>query len=126
MSIDQPAEGAYLGAQLRRGAHDASIRSFSLWFDEPFTWESFTAAAQVLTSLRGPDLLRVKGLVNVAGEAGPVIVQAAQHVFHPPVALERWPSEDRRSRLVFITRNLSREAIEALFAAVGALAAPRP
>jgi G3E family GTPase len=119
-----PAEGAYLGERIRAGAHDASIRSFCLWFDKPFSWDSFSAAVQVLTSLRGPDLLRVKGLVNVAGEPGPVVVQGAQHVFHPPVTLEAWSGEDRRSRIVFITRNLAREAVEALFAAVGTLAAP--
>jgi G3E family GTPase len=116
-------EGAYLGERVRAGAHDASIRSFCLWFDKPFTWDGFAAAVQVLTSLRGGDLLRVKGLVNVAGEAGPVVVQGAQHVFHPPVTLEAWPSDDRRSRIVFITRNLEREAVEPLFAAVGTLAA---
>jgi len=119
------AEGAYLGERVRAGAHDASIRSFCLWFERPFTWDSFSAAVQVLTSLRGPDLLRVKGLVNVAGEPGPVLVQGAQHVFHPPVTLAAWASEERRSRIVFITRNLSRESVEALFAAVGTLAAPR-
>ena len=54
----------------------------------------------------------------------PVIVQGAQHVFHPPVTLEAWSGMDRRSRIVFITRNLSRESIEALFAAIGTLAAP--
>jgi G3E family GTPase len=53
-----------------------------------------------------------------------VVVQGAQHVFHPPVTLEAWSGEDRRSRIVFITRNLAREAVEALFAAVGTLAAP--
>jgi G3E family GTPase len=104
--------------------HDASIRSFCLWFDKPFTWDGFSAAVQVLTSLRGSDLLRVKGLVNVEGERGPVVVQGAQHVFHPPVTLEAWGGEDRRSRIVFITRNLSRESVESLFAAVGTLAAP--
>jgi G3E family GTPase len=118
------AAGAYLGERLR-GAHDASIKSFCLWFDRPFTWDSFAAAVQALTSLRGPDLLRVKGLVNVEGERGPVLVQGAQHVFHPPVTLEAWSDEDRRSRLVFITRNLPREAVESLFAAVGSLAAPK-
>ena len=117
------AEGAYLGERVRAGTHDASIRSFCLWFEKPFTWDTFSAAVQVLTSLRGPDLLRVKGLVNVAGEPGPVVVQGAQHVFHPPVTLEAWSGEDRRSRIVFITRNLSRESVEALFAAVGTLAA---
>jgi G3E family GTPase len=122
--VPRPAEGAYLGERVRASAHDASIRSFCLWFDQPFTWDSFAAAVQVLTSLRGSDLLRVKGLVNVAGEPGPVVVQGAQHVFHPPVTLDAWAGDDRRSRIVFITRNLKRESIESLFAAVGTLAAP--
>jgi len=123
-SGEAPAEGAYLGTRVRAGAHDRSIRSFCLWFERPFTWDTFSAAVQVLTSLRGSDLLRVKGIVNIAGEPGPVVVQGAQHVFHPPVTLDAWPSDDRRSRIVFITRNLARESIEALFAAVGTLAAP--
>jgi G3E family GTPase len=117
---DVTGKGAYLG-KAARALHDPSIRSFVLWFDRPFTWDSFHAAVQVLTSLRGPDLLRVKGLINVEGERGPVVVQGAQHVFHPPVTLESWTSDDRRSRLVFITRGLEREAVASLFAAVGAL-----
>jgi G3E family GTPase len=117
-------EGAYLGERVRAGAHDASIRSFCLWFEKPFTWDGFAAAVQVLTSLRGSDLLRVKGLVNVEGERGPVVVQGAQHVFHPPVTLDAWASDDRRSRIVFITRNLSRESVESLFAAVGTIVVP--
>ena len=52
------------------------------------------------------------------------MVQGAQHVFHPPVTLEAWASEDRRSRIVFITRNMTRDSVESLFAAVGTLAAP--
>jgi G3E family GTPase len=52
-----------------------------------------------------------------------VLVQGAQHVFHPPVTLESWASDDHRSRLVFITRNLERESVESLFAAVGTVAA---
>jgi len=123
-SGEASGDGAYLGRRVRAGAHDASVRSFSLWFERPFTWDTFSAAVQVLTSLRGPDLLRVKGIVNVAGEPGPVVVQGAQHVFHPPVTLDAWPSADRRSRIVFITRNLTRGSVEALFAAVGTLAAP--
>jgi G3E family GTPase len=62
-------------------------------------------------------------LVNVDGESGPVLVQGAQHVFHPPVTLEAWASDDRRSRIVFITRNLERDSVEKLFAAVGTVAA---
>jgi len=103
------------------GAHDAAIASFCLWFDQPFTWEGLNAALQALTSLRGPDLLRVKGIVHVAGERGPVVLQGAQHVFHPPVTLELGRDTDPRSRIVFIVRNIPRESIEALFTAVGAL-----
>ena len=111
----------YLGKRLA-GAHDASIRSFCLWFDKPFSWQVLNAALQALTALRGPDLLRVKGLVNVEGEVGPVVLQGAQHIFHPPVTLEGWRSEDRRSRIVFIVRNIARDSVEALFAAASALA----
>jgi G3E family GTPase len=103
------------------GAHDAAIHSFCLWFDKPFTWEGLNAALQALTSLRGPDLLRVKGSVHVTGERGPVVLQGAQHVFHPPMTLEGAADTDPRSRIVFIVRGIPRESIEALFAAVGAL-----
>ena len=107
----------------RTGAHDASIHSFCLWFDRPFTWDGLSATLQALTALRGPDLLRVKGIVHVEGEAGPVVLQGAQHVFHPPVTLEAAPDTEPRSRIVFIVRGIPRESIEALFAAMGALKA---
>ena len=71
--------------------------------------------------MRGPDLLRVKGIVHVAGESGPVVLQGAQHVFHPPMTLEGGADTDPRSRIVFIVRGIPRESIEALFAAVGGL-----
>ena len=107
-----------------RGTHDASIRSFCLWFDEPFTWEGLNAALQALAQLRGPDLLRVKGIVHVESEPGPVVLQGAQHLFHPPVTLESGHDTDPRSRIVFIVRNMTRESIESLFAAIGTLATP--
>jgi G3E family GTPase len=101
--------------------HDAALRSFCLWFDKPFTWQALNAALQSLAELRGPDLLRVKGIVHVEGEGGPVVLQGAQHLFHPPVTLERGRDTDPRSRIVFIVRNINPESIEALFAAVTAL-----
>lgn len=108
--------------QLSASAHSTGITTFCVWFDAPFSWQSFSAIVQVLTSLRGPDLLRVKGLVHLREEAGPVVVQGAQHLFHEPVTLESWPSDDRRSRLVFITRGLERDTVESLFRAIGAVA----
>jgi G3E family GTPase len=52
----------------------------------------------------------------------PVVVQGVQHIFHPPVPLDRWPSMDKDSRLVFITRNISADTIRGLFLAVTSLA----
>ncbi len=71
--------------------------------------------------MRGPDLLRVKGIVNVDGK--PIVVQGVQHIFHPPVELDRWPSDDHDTRLVFISRNIEVTAIKNLFSAVGAVVA---
>jgi G3E family GTPase len=105
------------------GRHDAAIRSFCLWFDKPFTWDGLNAALQALSQLRGPDLLRVKGIVHVEGEPGPIVLQGAQHLFHPPVTLEGGHDTDPRSRIVFIVRNMTRESIEGLFSAVETLGA---
>jgi G3E family GTPase len=103
--------------------HTHGLDSFSLIFDEPLSWPGFEQAMAVLMSLRGPDLLRVKGLVALAECRGPVVVHVVQHVAHPPVELEDWPDDDRRSRLVFVTRGLPREPVAQLFASVAAFAA---
>jgi G3E family GTPase len=102
--------------------HDASVTSFSLRYDKPFTWSAFSQCMEVLTALRGPDLLRVKGLVNVEGHNGPLVVQGVQHLFHPPIELADWPSADRASRLVFITRGIQRGTVESLFSAITSIA----
>jgi G3E family GTPase len=107
-------------------AHTQGIDSFVLFFDRPLPWAVFEQTMAVLSGLRGPDLLRVKGLVAVAGCNGPVVLHAVQHVAHRPVELEGWPDGDRRSRLVFITRDLGREAVQGLFAAVEAVSGSPP
>jgi G3E family GTPase len=102
--------------------HDSSVRSFCLRYDRPFTWSTFSQCMEVLTALRGPDLLRVKGLVSVEGRKGPLVVQGVQHLFHPPIELAEWPSNDRQTRIVFITRGIERGTVENLFAAIGSIA----
>ena len=103
--------------------HESDIRTFSLRYQKPFTWAAFSQCMDVLTAMRGPDLLRVKGLVNVEGREGPLVVQSVQHVFHPPIELAAWPSDDRSTRLVFITRGIERAAVTGLFDAVIAVGA---
>ena len=112
-----PGPGRYLGERPAR--HHPSIRTLSLRFPQPFAWSSFSSALDLLTQMRGPDLLRVKGIVNVDGK--PVVVQGVQHLFHPPIELDRWPSDDQDSRLVFITRHIDAEVIRRLFDVVGQL-----
>jgi G3E family GTPase len=105
-------------------SHSDGITSFVLRDDAPVEWLAFERALETLIALRGPDLLRVKGLINVTGCRGPVVVQIVQHLAHPPLELAAWPDADRTSRLVFITRNISEEQVRELFAAVRALASP--
>ena len=112
------AASTYLGERLAF-RHDPKIQTLSLRFGAPFSWESFSAAMEMVIGLRGPDLLRVKGIVNVEG--APVVVQGVQHVMHPPVRLDQWPSADTDTRLVFITRGIPESAIRGLFDAVAAI-----
>ena len=72
-------------------------------------------------ALRRPDLLRVKGFLAVESCQGPVVVQFVQHLAHPPVELTTWPDNNRQSRVVFITRNISEQQVRDLFAAMRAL-----
>jgi G3E family GTPase len=102
-------------------AHSDGVRSFVWREAPPTTWEIFARAMETLTALRGPDLLRAKGFLNLEGCAGPVVVQAVQHLMHPPVELQAWPDADHATRIVFITRNIPEAAVRDLFAAVQGL-----
>jgi G3E family GTPase len=102
--------------------HSDGIASFVIETAEALKWPTFARAMETLTALRGADLLRVKGLLDIAGCRGPVVVQYVQHLAHPPVELERWPDDNHASRIVFITRNIPERQVRDLFAAVRALA----
>jgi G3E family GTPase len=93
--------------------HDTHIRAFCLYRDAPIRRAGLVMWLDMLAGLRGANLLRVKGLLNVEGE--PVVIHAVQTVVHEPVTLHAWPGEDRRSRLVFIARDMEREEIEGTF-----------
>lgn len=102
--------------------HGPDIHAYCIVRDQPMSGMAFALALELLIANRGEDLLRVKGIVNLAESPGrPFVIQGVQHVFHDPVWLEQWPSEDRRSRIVFITRGLPRHAIEPVIAAFSGL-----
>jgi G3E family GTPase len=92
--------------------HGDNIRAFCLTLDRPIAWDALKAWLQSITSLRGRDLLRMKGIVNVEGLPGPVVVHGVQHVIHPPVRMTTWPDADHRTRIVFITQNIPQAALQ--------------
>jgi G3E family GTPase len=102
----------------KEGAHDdekrgGRIHSFCLTFTEPLHWSGIGMCLEMLIGTRGENLLRVKGILNLVGQDRPVAIHGVQHMFHEPVLLPAWPPGDpKTSRIVFITKDLSRETIE--------------
>jgi G3E family GTPase len=92
--------------------HDDHIRAFCLTYDRPIAWDKFVNWIEMLITMRGADLLRIKGILNIAGSDAPIAIHGIQHLFHPPATLRGWSGEDRRSRIVFITRDLERAWLE--------------
>ena len=91
--------------------HDARIAAFVIEFHEPFPWHALIDALELLTSVHGERLLRIKGIVNVVGELKPRVVHAVQHTIYPAATLPAWPDLDRRTQLVFITRDLAETSV---------------
>ncbi|MBI3044095.1 MAG: GTP-binding protein [Betaproteobacteria bacterium] len=102
----------------KRGAsrHGDSIRAFAVRREGAVTRSGLAAWLDLLAALKGANLLRVKALVNVEGR--PVAVHAVQSVIHEPVELASWPSAERCSRIVFITRDMARAELEATLSAL--------
>jgi G3E family GTPase len=89
-----------------------SVQAFALAFEGALDWTMFGVWLTMLLNRHGEKVLRVKGILNVAGSAAPVAVHGVQHLVHPPVHMAGWPDLDRRSRLVFIVDGLDRTAVE--------------
>ena len=99
--------------------HHDGIHAFCIYKEEPLPWESWVGFLQSLIDARGADMLRIKGILNVDGLDQPVAVHGVQHVFHPPAILEKWPSADRRSRLVFIAKDVPEQVIKTMLGSWG-------
>ena len=132
-----PASGGGLGPGEKGAAeshhHTGDVTSFCLETDEPIDWTVFGIWLGMLLHRHGENILRVKGIVDVPGLEGPVLLNAVQHTVHPPAHLPAWPRtwtwEDggasggpggapgRGTRIVFIVRGLDRDRIEHSLAA---------
>jgi G3E family GTPase len=113
-------EDAYAGDRHDHGDHDRhdhEITAFCLASDQPLSWQALSTWLGRLRRSEGDHLLRVKGILNLAGERGPVVIHGVHHIFHPPVILEAWPDSDHRTRIVFIVRGIGRGELEESFLA---------
>ncbi len=112
-----PADGRssfFPGSASSDSRHDDRIRSHVIVREQPLSREGFFAWLDMIAKMRGDDLLRVKGIVHLSDDPDhPLVIHGVQHLFHPPETLPRWPSDDRRTRIVFITRGIDAEDIDA-------------
>lgn len=105
-----------LSAEPDAHVHEGDVRAEVLTHDEPLDWLGFGVWLTMLLHARGKDILRVKGLVDIGAE-GPLVLNAVQHVVHPPAHLDAWPDDDRRTRLVFIGRGFTADELARSLAA---------
>ena len=98
--------------------HDDHISSFAIFSDKAISQWNMDLFLELLRGYHGPNLLRVKGIVKLEEDLDrPLVIHGVQHIFHPPYKLEKWPDDDHRSRLVFITRDIAKAQLEDLFSA---------
>jgi len=100
--------------------HDADIKTYAIVRHQPIQAVALTLFLETLAEHCGDDILRLKGIVNILESPDrPAVIHGVQHVFHAPAWLDRWPSDDRRSRIVFITRRVPQRWAEVLLDAIG-------
>ena len=109
--VNKKPPGQNNGMEEVTGAsQDHRFSTFSLTWPEAVKWDDFVAWLEALLIARGDSIHRVKGLLNVHGEAQPVVIQGVQHSFHQPVKLDNWPAGKIKTELVFITSDFSKRA----------------
>lgn len=91
--------------------HNDHIKAHCFTLPQAITPGRLEGWLNILMQLMGSNILRVKGIVNVVGHSGPVVIHGVQHIFHPAAFLTAWPDADRQTRLVFITYDIERETL---------------
>ncbi|WP_060582856.1 GTP-binding protein [Ensifer adhaerens] len=96
---------------LRPHQHDATVKSHSFVYPEAFDGEKLAGFLKGYLGEHGDDIFRTKGIVSVAGDDRFFVLQAVHKLvdFRPDHA---WGEDKRKSKFVFIGRNLDRESID--------------
>ena len=86
--------------------------------DQPVEGRVIHMAIGALQNSFGADLLRLKGIVELAEMPGrPVVLHVVQHLLSPPRSLPDWPEGMAGSRLVVIAAGKGRDEIPAMLQA---------
>lgn len=93
--------------------HDRQITSTSIEVEHPIPPAVFDLWIDTLIAFKGPDLLRIKGIVHVEGAKYPFMFHGVQHIFNPPIPLKSWNKEDTTSRIAVIVRDMTNEDLKA-------------
>ncbi len=99
--------------------HGDDIETFAMVTSQPVSMTSVNFFLELLMSQMGENILRIKGILNIKGQSCPAVIHGVQHIFHPLGWLDKWPSDDKQSRLVFITKNIKKDMIDDLFKIIG-------
>ncbi len=99
--------------------HGDNIETFAMVTSQPVSMTSVNFFLELLMSQMGENILRIKGILNIKGQSCPAVIHGVQHIFHPLEWLDKWPSDDKQSRLVFITKNIKKDMIDDLFNIIG-------
>ena len=93
--------------------HHDRIVSVVVRGSQSLSWEHVRIAVGELVEQHGDKLLRVKGLLAVEGQEGPISVDGVQHLFHRPRPLDAWPGDDQTPFLVGIAESVTEDEVRA-------------
>jgi len=97
--------------------HDSTITSVSLTAEKPIDSSKFENWMGDLRANKGPDLLRYKGILDIAGSNQRLVIQGV-HMMMEGSNLAEWKvGVKRQSRLVFIGRKLDEKQLREGFRA---------
>jgi G3E family GTPase len=116
LSDDDGRRMAFSARSAAAPSPHAAVRTWTIRRSRPATETGLALWMDLMAAYRGREVLRMKGIVNVDGK--PRLVESIRHVFHPPLAIERWPDDDHDTRVVVIAQNIDRDGLEKSFDAL--------
>jgi G3E family GTPase len=103
------------GHQVHDHQHDSDIGTVALQSERPMDAEKISAWLNALVAGKGADILRAKGIIDVAGDARRLVFQSVHMLLEGDFQRPWRDGEARSSRLVFIGRHLDRALLSAGF-----------